>query len=533
MTALDFSFCLAFSHRCVFKMAVSVYQQRGLMFWVPLHVLAFVGLGLFAFLVPSTVAGSTYPLAQPLNASVRYTGEGRFNAAPNIFGRLLLAPLQGQARFEQLKGSDFGGARLVLCNASLQCVSVGVFPLGLSLSALPTDFGGELYYQGSYAFALPSLSWTPFFARAQLPDGLVLGQTDLFYPVPPPNASNLLDGSIAADPQTIGIAYDVNQMFISFALFLLAVCGFSMLLTWRTRTLQTITIILICCIFCNGLVVLFQASANIIRSASSCVALGFFQQLTACSTIAFYALSTVHFFCLLFRAGVYKAYIFTEKPLLYLLIGFGFPILDCAIVWALTPVNLSFGLMAPWRFCWIRTDSSFVVLLGAFYVPAFIVVLLNLVLSLILVVHVVRVRKSAKKTLDKDTVYATVTLFLSTNVGTFGFSMLGLFSYLSSSSAFSLSISAAIFAVMAALLFLQALVYWYVYFATLSTMEMWGLVLSCQPRAFRDLQKKNSNLKQVSMRLSTESTLKALNTLNPEPTPAPGNDSVSAGVTEI
>jgi hypothetical protein len=103
------------------------------------------------------------------------------------------------------------------------------------------------------------------------------------------------------------------------------------------------------------------------------------------------------------------------------------------------------------------------------------------------------------------TISSVVSLFISTNVGTIGFCLLGLFTYLGEDSAFQSS-SSAIYLLMGVLLFLQSLVYWVVYFLKKNTFEVWGLLLSCKSKgALKELNKKNSNLDSV-LKSHTSST---------------------------
>merc|ERR1711991_85433 len=112
-----------------------------------------------------------------------------------------------------------------------------------------------------------------------------------------------------------------------------------MTLIWHTRHYQSITIITMCMIILNILTVILQGTNDLVTSPDRCFALGFFQHFTAVSMITFYVLSTIHFFCLIYGAGRFQNYTFLNNKLVYLLIGFGFPFVNCMIVLGLIPLE--------------------------------------------------------------------------------------------------------------------------------------------------------------------------------------------------
>jgi hypothetical protein len=234
----------------------------------------------------------------------------------------------------------------------------------------------------------------------------------------------------------------------------------------------------------------------------SCVVRGFFQHFTACSMLAWYTLSSIHFYCALVGGGKNAEYAFgasTKVTLVYLLCGFGFVIVDCAIVWGLYPLNASYGPMFPWAFCWVRTETLWT--LGfSFYVPAVIALVVNLVLSVITIRFILKVRSSLDK-VDKDTMIAVIALFGCSNVGTIGFGFLGLFVALYRNANGG---NPAIFIALSVFLFVQALVYWLVYFARPASMEIWSRLFFCN--GFRDLQEPGSRLPTMSSDNSSRST---------------------------
>lgn len=200
--------------------------------------------------------------------------------------------------------------------------------------------------------------------------------------------------------------------------------------------------------------------------------------------IVWYVLSALHFFFLLVANGKWADYGFgasTKVTLIYLLCGFGFVLVDCAIIWGLSAKGISYGPMYPWAFCWIRTNT-FYVLGFSFYVPALIAVVASLVFSIACIVHILRVRMSLQK-IDSETVSAVFAIFACTNIGTVGFCCLGLFVILSRDASAG---SPGLFIAMGALLLLQALVFWFVYFARRSNMEMWRRIFFCD--GFKEMQ---------------------------------------------
>ncbi len=218
--------------------------------------------------------------------------------------------------------------------------------------------------------------------------------------------------------------------------------------------------------------------------------------------LSFYCLSTCHFAAVFFGTGKYQRFTFKEAWPVYLVVGFAFPVVDCSIVLGLIPLNLSFGIMYPWRYCWIRTEQTIKVLAISFYLPAVIVIAFNLFVSTCICVHILRLRKARGK-VDREVVKAVVALFFSTNLGTCGFGLLGLFILLSRDASTSLAISAAILVVMSLSLFVQALCYWAVYFCRWGVVEMWGLLLTCNTEVFRDLQRKDATVDEVTKRHSS------------------------------
>jgi hypothetical protein len=288
-------------------------------------------------------------------------------------------------------------------------------------------------------------------------------------------------------------------------LFIIFVTWVSMVLVWNSRHNQTVTLILMASVFANVFVVSLQASGTLIQTSRLCFALGFFQQLTACSMLSWYCLSTCHFAAMLLTTGKYKRFTFGEAWPWYLFAGFAFPLVDCLIVLGLLPLNLSFGIMYPWRYCWIRTESSIQVLAISFYLPALLVITFNLVVSICISGHILRLRKARGK-IDHETVKAVVALFFSTNLGTCGFGLLGLFIFLSQNANTSLTISAFILVIMSVSLFVQAICYWLVYFCRRGVVEMWGLLLTCNIQAFRDLQRKNATVDEVTKRHSSRAS---------------------------
>ena len=104
---------------------------------------------------------------------------------------------------------------------------------------------------------------------------------------------------------------------------------------------------------------------------------------------------------------------------------------------------------------------------------------------------------------------SVIALFVSTNVGTVGFCLLGLFIILSRNANFSQARSGAILVLLSAFLFVQAFVYWIVYFCKRSSMDVWGIILTCDKGAFSGVNRPNSKVSDFSgprTGLSTAST---------------------------
>jgi hypothetical protein len=205
----------------------------------------------------------------------------------------------------------------------------------------------------------------------------------------------------------------------------------------KTRTFHPPTLILMCIVWCNTLVLILQIIPSENRPPNACVVMGFFQHFFACATLSWYTLNAIHFFCLLVGNGKYEAGRFDSSlasKLVYCCVGFGFPIIDCAIVWGLLPIGYLYGPMPPWVFCWITTvdpngGDTFLVLGVAFYLFALIAILMTLTLSIIIIVTILRVRAKLKK-IDGETLYSVIALALTCNIGTIGFGLLGLFFFL-------------------------------------------------------------------------------------------------------
>lgn len=476
-----------------------------LIFWLFIHVGGLAILALCAFLIPSSITAATVPLAQPVPENVSFFDMGtEFFLAPTLSGQVLYSHNASMVRFQQVYSDFITGSSFFLCNSKnvtqltflSVCFFIPVLPVGLS----PPYRGhqGELYWQGNYNFFV-NVSFLPQLAAiVRVNQRLLLGASAFVSP-PPFNASNIKSGSALADPRTFGVLFDLSQMFLFFALFLLCVTVVTCLLYWSSRLKLQITIILMCCIFFNVLFVILQAS-NAIQSSSQCFVLGLFQHLTACSMVAFYALSTFHFFCVIYQAGRFQALRFDQNRMVYLVLGFGFALLDVVIVGALESIQLGFGPMAPWRFCWVRTASSFYVLGISFFLPAGLAMIFNLTLTTILSVYILKVRHAVKgsKGIDRETVKAVIALFISCNIGTVGFCLLGLFTVLGDG--VQGGNGSAIFILLSILLFVQSLVYWLVYFTRRSSLLIWGTLLTCQGEDFNSLQQPNSSLESLGSR---------------------------------
>ncbi len=396
-----------------------------------LHGLVFLVIGLLAFLIPPRIVQEAYPLSlgPPLDWNSSAVRSASFDNPPYLSGDMLLSEEGG--RMQSLESLDFLGCYVWFCEVPLppspvttafvkgNCRMVSVVPNDFPAASV-ASFQGGLTYQGSYNFNCSNVSAATSIAVAHPTKDRILGAATL---VSSPFAVNISTGNsltVVGNPAAIGAAYNAAQYFLYITLFILFVTWLSMVLVWHSRHLQTITLILMACIFANVFVVALQASGTLIQSSRLCFALGFFQQFTACSMLSFYCLSTVHFAAIFFGNGRFTRFMFREAWPWYLVIGFTFPLVDCCIVLGLIPLNLSFGIMYPWRYCWIRTESSVQVLAISFYLPALLVIAFNLVVSLCICVHILRLRKVRGK-VDHETVRAVAALFFSTNLGTCGF----------------------------------------------------------------------------------------------------------------
>jgi hypothetical protein len=196
-----------------------------------------------------------------------FLGGATFVSAGGVQGELIVDTNTWEMRFQQLRSDLFSEAFLFLCNETFEntgsrptieqvlakCRAQPVFPFNVTY---PDNFQGQLYWQGNYNFQGSEYSNLTAVFCINL-SGNLLGGGQFFFPSRV-NASNERSGSVVSDPRTIGVTYDLSQMFLGWSLFLLVICAISMTFIWHTRHYQSITIILITCIIANILVVILQ-----------------------------------------------------------------------------------------------------------------------------------------------------------------------------------------------------------------------------------------------------------------------------------
>lgn len=127
--------------------------------------------------------------------------------------------------------------------------------------------------------------------------------------------------------------------------------------------------------------------------------------------------------------------------------------------------------MAPYSFCWI-TNSD--VLIGAFFVPTAIVLLISFVLTTIVIVQICQVRSYHDK-LGWQSVFELFSIFFTCSGGLIALVVMGTLLVVFADSPNQLLIMVA-----AVLFVIQALAFWVVIFPRRSNMTLWAMLFMCQ-----------------------------------------------------
>ena len=207
----------------------------------------------------------------------------------------------------------------------------------------------------------------------------------------------------------------------------------------------------------------------------SCLAIGSWLHLSCVGAVGAYAMASLSVFFLLFRSGELRRWSFAERPLLYAVCLAAFVLINYCIVWALRAApplgSLSYGPLGAWAFCWITSEW---VLLGFFFVPAGLIMCVNLILSLYLGCMILSVRARSRG-VTGQTVREVVGLFFAVNSGSVACGILALLFF-----AFSDNPPSYLCLVTSILFLLQALSLWVVFFARRENLMLWGLLLCCR-----------------------------------------------------
>ncbi len=262
-----------------------------------MHCVVIAGLGCVAFLLPTPSEGGTLNQAAQANAS-NLIGGALFNGT--VTGAFSYAA-DAQMRWINLDWAVVTGQLFqFICDYNAnnpfditrvlsRCLFVPMNPPGVPPSPNNT---GAFFYRGSFSLVyagsflsvltgqLVVLNTGQFVAynktsvvivnappANKAPTLFAYQQLQSPPPLLPPNS-----GVQAADPRLIGTSFDVSQFLLYVALFLIALPIVSALVSRKRRAMLALTVILMCCIFANVLLVVMQqlplASVRVLRGTS-------------------------------------------------------------------------------------------------------------------------------------------------------------------------------------------------------------------------------------------------------------------------
>lgn len=423
----------------------------------------------------------------------------------------------GIIRFEQLEYVAGGGISVYVCNATnitdqltQLCIMTPIFPFGIDPNSVA---GGTLQYSGNYECPLPRRLVNPVqmveMVVARVNDAQtvtldVWGRVSLctgcqaINNVPPQGA-----GATQRDlAKVFGVYNDVSRFLLYTSVLLCVQTVFSLVLTWERRRNQFIIIVICSLAALQDVLLTIFSARNLLGSSqqqadTTCTALGSVFHLVLSCAVAWYAAISVNLFVLFFRSGYYRAaaYHYSRATrITYHVTCWGYALLSFVLVWVLRAFNTgwSYGTLPPYDFCWI---SSTYVLLGCFFVPAMMVMALNLVLTIMMIVSIVRVRSNSRR-FNVSSLVEITSVTLVVNMGILAIGLMGILLILLTNNP-----PPVLLLVSSIFFFLQAFTMWIVFFPRKENFVLWTMFFCCK---LGRLQRKNTSL--GSMKETSSST---------------------------
>ncbi len=329
-------------------------------------------------------------------------------------------------------------------------------------------------------------------------------------------------GSTGRDLSAIfGNYADVLRFLMAIAIFLLAQVFFSLLLTWERRHFQFLQLLLSGLIIMQDIIIVLYMSRSVISGNTDprvCLGLGsVFHLVVMCCVLWYGAISLSVFFVFAFH-GKFERFAYQSSHrmhAIYHVVCWSLALIDFLIVWGIYGANAgwSYGFTGPYSFCWISNSD---VLIGAFFVPASIVMIVSLVTTSIVMVQIFRVRKFHDK-LTVNSVLELLAIFITCSGGLIALVVMGVLLIV-----FSDNPNQVLLLISGILFVLQALALWVVVVPRKSNMQLWALFFVCR---IGDLQKPQSSFSKKAARAETLNALRNRTT----PSTSPGNSSSLSG----
>jgi hypothetical protein len=268
---------------------------------------------------------------------------------------------------------------------------------------------------------------------------------------------------------SFGVYSDLSQCFVYLGILLIVEVLLSLFLATKRRADFVVVVMVSFCVLVQTLVFAINTTRNTIVSSNvnACVGMGAVFHLSVIAGIAWYAAASVNLFFVLAKNGLRKRMAFAQNKLIYTVCVVAFVSVDWLVVWGLwgSSPTLSYGVVQPWNFCWITSPA---VLLGSFFVPAILVMSLNVVISVIIVFNILEVRLSTKR-LSWKTLVEIVSIMVAVNAGTIAVGVLAILLLFQTDNPTPVFIL-----ITGLLLMVQALSLWLMYFSRSENMSLWG-----------------------------------------------------------